>query len=124
MELEDAVGRIGEARLVVSEQDTAIAMGSGDVPVLATPRVLALAEQAAVAALDGVLDEDVTSVGAWVTLEHRAPNRVGDEVRATAEVTRASGHRVSFSLQVRSADTLVAVGEHRRSVVDRARFGT
>ena len=122
MELEDAVGRTGEATMTVTEQDTAVAMGSGDVPVLATPRVLALAEQAAVAALDGVLDPDQTSVGAWVSLEHRAPNRVGDRVRATAEVTRGEGRRVSFTLQVRSGSTLVALGEHRRSVVDRARF--
>ena len=122
MELEEAVGRTGEATLTVGEEDTAIAMGSGDVPVLATPRVLALAERAAVAALEGVLAGEDTSVGAWVSLEHRAPTRIGEQVRATAEVTRASGHRVSFSLQVRSGDTLVAVGEHRRSVVPRSRL--
>jgi fluoroacetyl-CoA thioesterase len=66
-----AVGLRATVRHVVTEADTAIAAGSGDVPVLGTPRLLALAEAACVAALEPHLDPGMTSVGTGVALEHR-----------------------------------------------------
>lgn len=66
------MGTSATVRLVVGDSDTAIALGSGDVPVLGTPRIVALMEQAAVAALAGTLDEGVTSVGTRITVD-RSP---------------------------------------------------
>lgn len=117
-----APGLRGEARRTVTDALTAEALGSGDVPVLGTPAVLALIEEAAVAAVRGALDGGQTTVGSWVELEHLAPSRVGAEVRATAELVAVEGRRLEFSCEAYEAETLVARARHRRVVVDRARF--
>lgn len=115
-------GRRASVSLTVGDDDTAIALGSGDVPVLGTPAVLALAERAAVAAVSDELDAEQTTVGSWVQLHHVKPSRVGAEVQASAELTGVTGPRLEFSISVTEGDTEVARVEHRRVVVDRARF--
>jgi fluoroacetyl-CoA thioesterase len=115
-------GRRGRVTLVVGEADTALALRSGDVPVLASPRVVALAEEAAVQALAGVLPEGKTSVGAWVELEHTAPSHIGATVVAEAVLLGVHGRRLEFSVSVREGDEEVAHVRHRRVVVSRARF--
>ncbi len=116
-------GRSAEVVRTVTGEDTAAALGSGDLPVLGTPRLLAWAEAATVAALDGALDPGVTSVGTRVELAHTAPSAVGDVVTVRAEVAAVDGARVRF--------TVVATGPHgtalgratvERVVVDGARF--
>lgn len=116
------VGTSATVRLIVGEFDTAIALGSGDVPVLGTPRIVALMEQAAVAALAGTLDEGDTSVGTRIAVDHLAASLVGVAVVATAEVVGIDGRAVSFRLTVREGDRVVASGDHIRFVVDRERF--
>ena len=109
--------------LVVNEGDTALAMGSGDVEVLATPRVMALSEHAAVLALDSRLPEGKTSVGAWVELEHLVPSRVGEEVVAEAVLLGVHGRRLEFSVTVTNdRGDEVAHVRHRRVVVSKERF--
>lgn len=115
-------GRRAKVSLEVAEDDTAAAMGSGDVAVLATPRVLALAEQAAVQALGSCLPEDKTSVGAWVELEHLLPSHVGDTVTAEAVLLGVHGRRLEFSITVTSGDEEVAHCRHKRVLVSRSRF--
>lgn len=116
------VGLRGEAVLVVGDADTAVAMGSGSVPVLATPRVVALAEQAAVRALDGQLAADETSVGTKVQLDHLAPTALGHTVDAEATVEKVAGRRVTFTVSVNDERGLVAVGRVTRVIVDIERF--
>jgi fluoroacetyl-CoA thioesterase len=108
----------------VTEADTAVAAGSGDVPVLATPRVLALAERATVEAVAGALDEGATTVGARVELEHLKATPVGATVTVEAVLERVDGRRLEFAVRVRDGDggRLVARGWVIRVVVDRAAF--
>ncbi len=120
--MEIHVGATGSATLVVGEADTAIALGSGDVPVLATPRLVALLEEAAVAALAGTLEEGGTSVGTHVAIDHLSASFIGTAVSATAEVIEVDRRSVSFRLTAHEGDRVVAVGNHTRIVVDRARF--
>lgn len=108
--------------LTVTDADTAIALRSGDVNVLATPRVVALVEQAAVAALAGHLHPDHTSVGTRIQLVHGRPSPVGTVVTATAELFAVTGRRLEFSVTATQDDVEVATGQHSRVVVDRARF--
>ena len=108
--------------LVVTEQDTAIALGSGDVAVLGTPRVVALSEKAAVAALAGSLPGGATTVGTNITLDHLAASGVGSGVTATATVISVKGKEIIFSVDVSESDKLIAKGAHTRFVVDRTRF--
>jgi fluoroacetyl-CoA thioesterase len=115
-------GRRARVPLVVREEDTALAMGSGDVPVLASPRVVALAEEAAVQALGACLPQGKTSVGAWVELEHTAPSHVGATVVAEAVLLGVHGRRLEFSVSVREDGEEVAHLRHRRVIVSRSRF--
>lgn len=120
MELEP--GLEGSVTVTVTEQDTAVALGSGDVNVLGTPCVLALAEQAAVTAVRDRLPAERTSVGTWAEVFHNAPTRVGAEVNVVARLTSVDGSKLEFTILVREGDEQVARVEHRRAVVDRSRF--
>jgi len=107
---------------VVTEDLTAERLGSGDVPVFGTPALLALIEEAAVTALRGALSDAQTSVGTHVELDHLAPSRVGDEVRALATLTAVEGRALTFECEAYDGDRLIGRALHRRSVVDRERF--
>ena len=115
-------GASAEVSLSVGEGDTAIAFGSGDVPVLATPRVLALAEEAAVAAVADHLEPGQTSVGIHAELHHVKATSVGAVVLARAEVTEVSGRGLTFEFTVTEAGETVAYGTHQRVIVERERF--
>ncbi|GAA3512342.1 hypothetical protein GCM10022234_03650 [Aeromicrobium panaciterrae] len=105
----------------VNESDTAVAVGSGDLPVLGTPVVLAWCEEATCAALE--LGPGQTSVGTRVDLEHLAASPIGTEVTATATVIHTDGRLVRFQVAaLDAAGTLLASGEIRRVIVDRERF--
>jgi predicted thioesterase len=108
--------------LTVEEGDTAEALGSGDVPVLATPRVVALAEEATVAAVAGHLEEGETSVGVRVQLDHLLPVPVGRTVRCEAKLESVEGRRLTFFVSVSNDHGLVAAGKVTRAVVKRDRF--
>jgi len=112
----------GQVELVVGDADTALAVGSGDVPVLATPRVVALCEQAACRAIADRLKPGETTVGLRIELTHIAPTQVGSSVRAEATLDRTEGRRLLFTVSVSDACGLVAAGKLTRVVVDRAEF--
>lgn len=107
---------------IVTDEMTASALGSGDVPVLGTPKVVALAEEAAVAAIGDRIGEGSTSVGTRIAIDHLAPSRVGATVEALASVVDIDGRRVSFDVTVTEGARTVARGTHERIVVDRDRF--
>lgn len=115
-------GSTASVNLLVTVADTAIALGSGEVPVLATPRVVALAEAATVAATAGTLPAGSTSVGTRVELDHLAATAVGRAVTAEATLTTVDGRRLAFDVTVREGATIVARGRIERVVVDRDRF--
>jgi len=142
-----AAGQRASVSVVVADADTAISAGSGDVPVLATPRLLALAEAAAVAAIAPHLAPGMTSVGTSASLEHRRASPVGTEVVVEAELTEIDGRRLMFSFIARESarraggagagrgagsatgadeaggeDLVVGAGTMERVLVDRAAF--
>jgi fluoroacetyl-CoA thioesterase len=115
-------GMFGVAELVVGENDTAIALGSGDVPVLGTPRVVALCEEATLRAVGGHLEQSETTVGMRVQLDHVHPSSIGDKVRAEATLEKIEGRRLTFTLSVNDARSLLACGKVTRVIVDKDRF--
>ncbi|MCT9931238.1 thioesterase family protein [Planotetraspora sp. A-T 1434] len=118
-----APGLRAEVLIMVEREDTAIRVGSGDVPVLGTPRLLSFAEGATVKAVQQYLDPGQTSVGTKVELEHLAPSPVGMHVEISAELTEVDGRRLVFSIRaVDKTGVLVGVGRIERVVVDRQRF--
>jgi fluoroacetyl-CoA thioesterase len=116
------VGAVTRVQLTVTDADTAQAMGSGDVPVLGTPRVLALVEAATVGATANRLPPGATTVGTRVEIDHRAPTPVGRTVVAEAKLAKVDGRRLTFEVSVRDGDVTVAEGRVERIVVDRQRF--
>ena len=115
-------GRTGHAKVFVSEADTAVAARSGDVPVISTPRVVALCEEAAIDALADSLPSDETSVSMRIQLDHLAPTAVGQTVTADAKLEKVEGKRLIFSVSVNDDRGLVAAGKVTRVIVDRERF--
>lgn len=109
----------------VVEDDTAEALGSGEVPVLATPRILALAEAATVRAVAGAIPEGSTTVGTQVSLNHLTASPVGADVEVRAELIGVQGRQLTFSVVVGTMKgDLLARGQVTRVVVDRERFLT
>ncbi len=116
-------GQAVEQSYVVEAADTAAAVGSGDVPVLATPRLLAWLEAATVASLEGSLADGATSVGTRIDLEHVAPSPVGVTVTIRAEIVAVDGRLVQSDVVALHPDgKVVAHGRITRISVDRARF--
>jgi fluoroacetyl-CoA thioesterase len=107
-----------------TEADTAAAVGSGDLPVLGTPRLLAWCEATTCAAIAPSLEEPRTSVGTRVSLEHLVASPVGERVQVQATVVYVDGRLVRFTVAASHAadGRLVGAGEVTRVVVDRERF--
>ena len=116
------VGLKGTATMQVSSADTARSMGSGSVEVLATPRLVALCEQATCAALDGHLAPGCTTVGMRVQIDHLQPTPVGSSVEAEAVLEKVEGRRLTFVVSASDPKGLVAAGRVTRVLVDLDRF--
>lgn len=116
------IGLRGVAELRVAASDTARAVGSGDVDVLATPRVVALCEEATCTALEGHLDAATTTVGTRIELDHLRPTAVGARVEAEARLEEIDGRRLTFAVSAADSVGVVATGRVIRVVVDRIAF--
>jgi fluoroacetyl-CoA thioesterase len=116
------IGLRGVATLVVTDLDTAIAFKSGSVPVLATPRLIGLCEEAACTALAGRLAEGYTSVGMRVQVDHLQPTAVGGTVTAEAILEKTEGRRLTFTVSASDTKGLVAAGKVTRVLVEVERF--
>ncbi|HEY5244298.1 MAG TPA: hotdog domain-containing protein [Acidimicrobiales bacterium] len=121
-----ASGLCARVSLTVTDADTARALRSGDVPVLGTPRLVALCEEASCRALDGHLGPGRTSVASRIQFDHLAPVAVGATVVAEATLERVEGRRLGFTISVsrRTNDesALVGAGRLLRVLVDREKF--
>lgn len=115
-------GLSATVRLTVTDADTAQTLGSGDVPVLGTPRVVALVEAATVAATARALEPGQTTVGVRVEVDHLAATPVGRTVEATATLSEVDGRRLTFEVIMQDGETIAAKGIIRRVLVERQRF--
>ena len=116
------IGLKHTSELTVTDTVTAIKMGSGDMPVLATPAMLALMENAALLAVADELPEGCTTVGGHIESSHLKPSKIGDKVSAIAEVTKVDGKKIEFKVSAYSGENLLGEGIHLRFIVDRERF--
>ncbi len=115
-------GITGAASIRVTEANTAQALGSGSVPVYATPALVALLEQAAVDALAAHLPAELTSVGVRIDVQHLAATPIGLEVRAQATLRAQEGRALVFDVAAYDAVEQIARGVHERVMVDQQRF--
>jgi fluoroacetyl-CoA thioesterase len=115
-------GLVGESSAAVTDRLTAAFYGSGLVRAFATPAMIALMENASVAAIHQYLNGGQTSVGTEVNVKHLAATPIGMNVRARAEVTAVDGRRVSFQVQAWDDKEMIGEGTHVRAIVDDTRF--
>lgn len=115
-------GLSASAAVVVTDANTARAMGSGDMEVFATPAMVALMENAAMRAVAAALPEGATTVGAEMNCSHIKPSALGAEVTATAVLVCVEGRRLTFNVGATDVAGMIGEGTHVRYVVDRARF--
>ncbi|WP_296007358.1 thioesterase family protein [uncultured Alistipes sp.] len=115
-------GLSATTRTTVTAANTAAAMGSGDLPVFATPALVALMEHAAMMAVAAALPEGATTVGAEMNTSHIKPSGLGAEITASAVVTEVDGRKIVFTVGARDGEGPIGEGTHVRFVVDRERF--
>ena len=115
-------GQKHTSELMVTEKVTAVKIGSGEMPVLATPAMLALMENAAMLAVADSLADGETTVGGHIESSHLKPSKIGDKITATAEVTKVDGKKIEFKVSAHSNGVLLGEGNHLRFIVDRNRF--
>ncbi len=115
-------GLTGSADLLVGVEHTAPSIGSGLVPVLATPVMINVIEAAALAAVEHLLPAGHQSLGIHLDVRHFAATPIGMRVRATAELTAIDGRTLSFQVKARDDKEPIGDGTHQRVVVNVARF--
>lgn len=115
-------GLSARSTTTVTAENTAAAMGSGDLPVFATPAMVALMEHAAMEAVAGELPAGSTTVGSEMNASHLKPSKLGAEISATAVLTAVEGRKLTFNVGARDEGGVIGEGIHIRYIVDRERF--
>ena len=110
------------SRTTVSSENTAKAIGSGDMEVFATPALIALMENAAMLAVAAGLPEGSSTVGSEMNVTHIKPSGLGAEITATAVLTSVEGRKLTFNVGASDSEGMIGEGTHVRYIVDRERF--
>lgn len=108
--------------VLVSDTNTAQTLGSGDMPVFATPALVALMENAAMLTVATLLPEGSTTVGGFIETSHLAPSAIGSTIQATATLTEVKGRKLSFTIEAFEGEKLVGKASHIRFIVEREKF--
>lgn len=115
-------GLKGRAETLVCEENTAAVMGSGLLPVFATPAMLALMEKAAAGSVQPLLDEGQATVGTRLEVSHLAATPIGLKVEAESELIETDRRRLRFAVRARAGGELIGEGFHERFIIDSRRF--
>ncbi|MCL2847348.1 MAG: thioesterase family protein [Firmicutes bacterium] len=116
------LGVCGEVSTVVTHNNTAIALGSGDLPVFSTPSMIALMEEASAKLLQTFLEDSASSVGTAVNIEHLSASGLGVAITATAKIQEIDGRKVVFIVTAKDENNEIGRGVHTRFIIDKAKF--
>ncbi len=108
--------------VIVNNDNTAQALGSGDMPVFATPALVALMENAAMQAVASLIPKDSTTVGGFIETSHLAPSSLGATIQATATLTEVKGRKLTFTIEAKEGEKTVGKATHIRFIVERKKF--
>ena len=122
MEFNISVGMKAEIELMVEQEHTAMAFGSGGVKVFAKPMMIGLMEKAALTAVDAHLGEGFATVGTVVNAKHLAATPVGMKVKATAELTAVEGKKLTFKIEAYDEKEMIGEGIHERYIIELTKF--
>lgn len=116
------IGLTFTSTTVVDNTNTAVALGSGDMEVFATPAMVALMENAAMNAVTPYLEAGQTTVGTEISTTHIKASALGATITATATLTAIEGRKLTFAVTAYDGDNIIGEGTHTRFIVDRERF--
>lgn len=116
------IGKKYTSTMVVEEKHLACNVGSGDLPVFATPMMMALMENAAMLCVADELEEGYSTVGGQISSSHLKPTGLGKTVTATAELISAEGRKLKFKVSASDEVGLIGEGEHLRFIIDKEKF--
>lgn len=116
------IGKKYTSTMVVEEKHLACNVGSGDLPVFATPMMMALMENAAMLCVADELEEGSSTVGGQISSSHLKPTGLGKTVTATAELISAEGRKLKFKVSTSDEVGLIGEGEHLRFIIDKEKF--
>lgn len=122
MDYQLKIGMTGRVERIVAESDTAMAFGSGDVKVFATPMMIGIMENAALRAVDPNLPQGLATVGTHLDVKHLAATPVGMKVWAEAELIEIEGKRLTFSIKAYDEEDLIGEGTHQRYIIAFEKF--
>ncbi len=107
---------------VVCDKNTAIALGSGNLPVYATPAMVALMENAAMNAVASLLSEEESTVGIKIETSHLKASKIGEQITATAILMSQEGRKLSFEIEAKSGESIIGVAKHERFIINVEKF--
>lgn len=116
------IGLTFTSTTVVDNTNTAVALGSGDMQVFATPAMVAFMENAAMNAVAPHLETCQTTVGTEISTTHIKASALGATITATATLTAIEGRKLTFAVTAHDGDNIIGEGTHTRFIVDRERF--
>ena len=116
------IGTKGTAEAVADESRLAVTVGSGSLRVYATPMMCALMEEAACAAIESYLEDDETTVGTYLELQHTSATPEGMAVSAEAEIIGVSGREITYTITANDAAGVIGTCTHKRVLVGSERF--
>lgn len=116
------IGKKYTSTMIVEEKHLACNVGSGDLPVFATPMMMALMENAAMLCVADELEDGSSTVGGQISSSHLKPTGLGKTVTATAELISAEGRKLKFKVSASDEEGLIGEGEHLRFIIDKEKF--
>lgn len=116
------IGLTYTSKMIVSEEQSALKLGSGDLLVLGTPAMLALMEHASMLAVASHLPAGSTTVGSHISSSHVKPTAIGKAVEATATLIEIENRKLIFRVVATDENGLIGEGEHIRYIVDKEKF--
>lgn len=116
------IGKKYTSTMIVEEKHLACNVGSGDLPVFATPMMMALMENAAMLCVADELEDGSSTVGGQISSSHLKPTGLGKTVTATAELISAEGRKLKFNVSASDEGGLIGEGEHLRFIIDKEKF--
>lgn len=117
-----STGVTGEKSIAVTIENTALAMGSGTLRVLATPAMIALIEGCCAESVEDMLDEGMTTVGTNINAAHIAASPLGVSILCKSRLVAADGRRLDFEAEVYDSKELIGKAKHTRFIVDAEKF--
>ena len=122
MEIKILPGIKHHEEIIVAENHSALAFGSGSVDVFATPAMIAFLEKTALNSIQSILPVGYTTVGTEVKIKHLKATPIGKQVRSDSYLKSVDGKKLLFELHAWDDKGMIGIGTHTRVIVEEKVF--